>query len=221
MGVFVQWEGFNEWYERRDWIGIILMLFLFFALLITLLPRSLFLTHYVPYVLVVVSYIIVGFIIFFIIWKIQAWVGLIGMIVIFGVIIAVIEIAFWVHGISISFGVLFVLAILWFGGLVLFEFFVLVFLALGLRHPERYVKGYTVICFFWDLFCVYNLVNGWSWWSVTGAAHALLLFKLAFVSSFLPLIPIWYWCYKYEEEMYALRKRWLHRLSQKHVETTH
>ena len=76
-----------------------------------------------------------------------------------------------------------------------FGLFVLGTLIFGWEHPKWYVKLYTVICFFWEIFfCLYFFYFKSEELPFSGITAFLVL--LGGVS--LPLIPLWYLWYKYE-----------------------
>jgi len=74
------------------------------------------------------------------------------MLIIFGVIIAVIEITF--HTIPFfSESVAMVLLGICLIGVLAYALFVLVSLGIGWGHSKLHIKAYTVVCFFWELVC--------------------------------------------------------------------
>lgn len=64
--------------------------------------------------------------------------------------------------------------------------FVLVTVGMGWGHPKGYVKGYSVVCFFWELICTLL------WWGLV-LGQEIWLHMVWYALTFLPLIPIWYW----------------------------
>lgn len=98
-----------------------------------------------------------------------------------------------------------VLGLIWAFGLIALAFFVLVFLRSGWKHPKWYVKGYTVVCIFWELYCASLFFFG----RPAGISRSMHVarglglsgyrydwFLLAPALALPPLIPIWYWDYK-------------------------
>ena len=123
------------------------------------------------------------------------------VLVIFGVIIAIIEILWFILPLiaewSSAFGVLFILFLVVLG---VNGVFVLMTLRFGLEHPKWYVKLYTVICSFWEFFCAFLFYG-----AIMGMDE--IWFHTSIALAFPPLMTIWYFCYKeYKED--TLRYFW-------------
>jgi len=108
--------------------------------------------------------------------KSEKMIGKILMIVTFGVVIATVGEIIYLFPLEC--------AMLFLVGIGLFALGTLYF---GWKHPEWYVKLYTVICFFWEIFYFLACTLG-AWGAIFGIAFVLVL--LAGVT--LPLIPLWY-----------------------------
>ena len=104
---------------------------------------------------------------------------------ILGVIIAIIAVMIYVFPATVF------LLIVGYG------FFVFFTLLGGLAYPKWYVKLYTMISFFWEIFWyLYMGLGSLFFWDYFGITFYLFLE----IGVTLPLIPLWYLWYKYRKE---------------------